>query len=220
MAVSACSIGAPEAQELPYAQFENTRNYRPCHVQSFIDAAEKCGDTNSALQLAELQMWWEPSWSHLQALQTLSSPQKFSLRQQQLQSLALNDSRFKPEVRFEVLVREGLHPRAATMLSSVANEDMNVAVHAAKVQTKLNSNRLLTVWIEWSRSARAGRHKAAEWHFRCYLALVRAGRRCELMSGLSDDEYEACNQRGSGGSCDGGLFRTWNSYLAWKLTVM
>jgi len=132
MAITASSIGAPEAQELPYAQFENTRNYRPCNLQSFIDAAEKSGDSNSALQLAELQMWWEPSWNHLQALQRLSSPQKFSLRQQQLQSLALNDSRFKLEVRFEVLVRDGLHSRAAAILASVAEEDVNAAVNAVK----------------------------------------------------------------------------------------
>ena len=64
-------------------------------LQSFIDAAESIGDTNGALLLGELQMWWEPSWEHLQALQRLCSPQKFGLRRQQLQSLALNDANCK-----------------------------------------------------------------------------------------------------------------------------
>jgi len=59
--------------------------------QAFIDAAEQAQDTQGALLLAELQSWWEPSWEHLHSMQRLCSPQKFSLRRQQLQALALND---------------------------------------------------------------------------------------------------------------------------------
>ena len=54
----------------------------------------------SALVLCELQMWWEPSWQNLQALKRFCSQQKFDLRRQQLQSLALNDASCCPEMRF------------------------------------------------------------------------------------------------------------------------
>jgi len=68
-----------------------TRPRARARLQGFIDAAEQAQDLDSALLLGELQMWWDPSWDHLQAMQRLCSPQKFSLRRQQLQALALSD---------------------------------------------------------------------------------------------------------------------------------
>ena len=34
-------IDAPSAKELPYAQFESNRNYRPCDLQVFVDKADQ-----------------------------------------------------------------------------------------------------------------------------------------------------------------------------------
>jgi len=132
-ATSACLVGAPATHELPYAHFENARQYRPCDVTEFMKAAEQAGDTASALLLGELQMWWEPGWDHLHALNGLCSPQKFGLRRQQLQSLALNDTRCKPEMRFEVLAREGLHSQATSILVSTARDNPQLAHTALKV---------------------------------------------------------------------------------------
>lgn len=125
-------LDAPAAHELPYAHFENTRNYRPCDLQAFVDVAEQSGDTQGALLLAELQMWWEPSWQHLEALNRLCSPHKYGLRRQQLQSLALNDARCRPEMRFEVLAHEGLNAQAMAVLVSTARENPQAANAALK----------------------------------------------------------------------------------------
>ena len=111
-ALSGNLVGAPCAEKLPYATFQNPRPYRTCDLQAFIDAAEQASDMDSALLLGELQMWWEPSWDHLQAMQRLCSPQQWSLRRQQLQALALSDHSARLEMRFEVLVREGMHQQA------------------------------------------------------------------------------------------------------------
>ena len=70
---------------------------------------------DAALLLGELQMWWEPSWEHLQAMQRLCSPQKFSLRREQLQSLALNDASCRCS-----------HPRARSRDAPVQRPPSNI----------------------------------------------------------------------------------------------
>lgn len=101
-------------------------------MQSYVEAAQQAGNTQGALLLAELQMWWEPCWAHLQALSPLCSPQKFGLRRQQLQSLALNDNMCRADTRFEVLVRENMHTQAIAMVSALAQENASAAHMALK----------------------------------------------------------------------------------------
>eukprot|EP00802_Teleaulax_amphioxeia_P001771 Tamp_01773.p1 GENE.Tamp_01773~~Tamp_01773.p1 ORF type:complete len:978 (-),score=217.46 Tamp_01773:562-3495(-) len=131
-AKSASLVGAPEADKLPFAAFQDSRQFRPCDLQAFIDAAGRAQDSASALLLAELQMWWEPSWEHLQAMERLCSPQKFGLRRQQLQSLALNDSSCRTEMRFDVLVREGMHQQATGILVTAARDNAQTAHEALR----------------------------------------------------------------------------------------
>ena len=113
--------------------FQDTRAYRPCDLQRFVEAAMQAGDTAGAAALGEIQMWWEPSWRHLEALRDLVSPQKHILRAQQLQSLVLNDEGCDPALRFEVLVRDNQLRTATDVLAKIAEGgDFSKAVSALK----------------------------------------------------------------------------------------
>jgi len=136
-------------------------------------AAEQSGDTASALLLGELQMWWEPSWGHLQALSSLCAPQKFGLRRQQLQLLALNDTRCKPEMRFEVLAREGLHAQGTSILIAATRDNHQQAHASLKAALEALGGQFLTQnaavvdalwsWIEQLVEQGEGVDPAMEW---------------------------------------------------------
>lgn len=103
--------------------FQDRREYRPCDLQRFVESAMQAGDVEEAAILAQIQMWWEPSWGRLEALRDLVSPQLHALRVQQLQSLVRNDECCDPALRFEVMVRGNKLRMATDVLAAIAQAD-------------------------------------------------------------------------------------------------
>ena len=124
-------------EDLHRANFQDSRQYHECDLQPFINAAQQMGDSNNAARLADLQMWWEPSWAHLQALESALPPQRVLMRRQQLQSLVLNDKSCKPHYSFEVLVRENKVQLAANIIFSVVKDDPGSALASLKAGLEL-----------------------------------------------------------------------------------
>jgi len=131
-ALRAQSQGLPcEAGQISSAAFEESRVYRACHLQPFIIAAQQQGSENeTATVLAEMQLWWEPSYQHLKALEPLVSAQHIAKRKEQLKALVLSDATCKSDARFEVLVREGRLQSAVNVLITVAMDEKDRPLRA------------------------------------------------------------------------------------------
>eukprot|EP00802_Teleaulax_amphioxeia_P004177 Tamp_04181.p1 GENE.Tamp_04181~~Tamp_04181.p1 ORF type:complete len:968 (+),score=189.37 Tamp_04181:81-2906(+) len=123
--------------QLNTAAFDEARTYRPCDLEPFILAAQQCSEEETAGQLAELQLWWEPSYQHLKTLEAQVPAEHAQRRREQLKALVLSDATFKSEIRFEMLVREGETEKACNILIAVAKDDPLKALAALKAGLSL-----------------------------------------------------------------------------------